>query len=544
MNVKLINCLKIFRDTFPPYGLGVLNAFLNNHSIKSDIFDLDIVIKHQNSLSKKSSSVNLHYLRDNYESVYSILKQNKFDSYFDIQFERMLERIDFNGVDVVGINSHDNEAYIPLYLAKKIKEKTGCTVVIGGSHIKRISYERLRYIIRDVGINYVDYFVSDHPYDFFIRLEGDKMPKHHRKATILKDEKTIVDMNDYEVPIYNEEHLELYKIDARKMKFFCYKVNDEMLSKFKVLQETKNVKPLLVLPYKFMEGCTNNCSFCCFNREGNTFKLDEDVVLSNIKAMMKKYHCKNFYFLNNNITMDKEYALSLFKKMSNEVDINWCDCASINNLDANTIRLMADSGCIQLLFGLESASSKLLRYVNKNSGCDKVKSYTKCFNECDKNNIWVLVDLIAGLPYETDTDIQCTVNYLKRNRRIINGVFVNRFALMKRSAFFNNPERFKLRLIKDSYVQGRMTLESGREFDVYHKLYYRTGVFSEKEGLGWEEKQDQISNSSKILKDYVNKWFKVNFYSYYPIFLLYDIFDNKKLMTEFLDSKRRLYRCD
>lgn len=547
MKVKLINCLKIFRDSFPPYGLGIINAFLNNHSIKSDIFDLDIVVKYHNSLGKRSSAVNLDYLKRNYDSIYRILKLKKFNFYLDLQFEKMLKKINLNDVDVVGLNSHDNEIYTSLYLAKKIKEKRGCTVVIGGSHIKRISYDRLKYFIENLNINYVDYFVKIKPDAFFLRLDKNKAYNTMGKpeifpgeesAKISSDKKSDYDDSfkyfDFGIPMYNKEHLELYKIDMKKIKFFYPKFNNLLLNKFENLHDSK---PILILPYVFMRGCTHNCAFC-FAGLQKPFKLDIETVLSGIKAMKEEYKCDNFYFLNNNLVMDKEYAIKLFKKMSDEVNIRWSDASSIKGLDYKMLKLMSDSGCIQLLFGLESASQKILKYVHKNVNYNKIEYYTNCFKNCDKNNIWVVVDMILGFPYETQEDIERSVKYLDENKNLINGVFPLSFTMYDNSVMFTNPKKYGLEIADDKLIRERTASVFGKDADVYRKIYYRTFPFNELEtGLSWESKQNQIKRTYMNFNRYLSRTFKTKIYVHYPIFFLYDMFDgNKKDIMKFLAS--------
>lgn len=541
MRVKLINCLKLFRDTFPPYGLGMINTFLRNNSIKSEIFDLDIAVKHKNSLKQKSTNVHHGYLKNNYDNMYKFLKLKNPNCYLDFQFEKMVKEINLNDVDVVGINSHDDEIYMSLYLAKKIKEKSGCYIAIGGSHVVRMPENRLKYFINDLGIDYVDCFVkSKKPYNFFLELQKSKRyteskgkPEIFSKTKDTKNTET-ENKSDVNIPLYNKDHLELYKMDIKKIKHFYPRLNDLLINKFENLQKGK---PVLILPYVFTGGCVNKCAFCFASME-KPYKADIESVISDIKAMQKEHQCDNFYFLNNNVTMDKEYALKLFKKFSDELSIRWSDASSIRNLDKKTLSIMADSGCIQLLFGLESASQKLLNYTNKNANYNKVEYYTKCFENCDKNNIWVVVDIIAGLPYETEEDIKRSIDYLEKNKKFINGVFVLPFSLYQNSLMAYNPKKYGLEILNEEQTKEDVLKRLGKNVDVYKEIYYRTLTFNEIDGgLNWIEKQEKIERTRKTFKDYISNSFKTHFYVHYPIFFLYNAFNNdKKNIIRFLTS--------
>lgn len=541
MKVKLINTVKLFRDTFPPYGLGLINAFLNNNSIESDIFDLDIVVKHQNSLLDMRLFIDLDYLRMNYDDIYDMLKLGILDPYFDIQFEKFVNKIDFNDVDVAGLTCPDNEIYTSLYLAKKIKNKFGCTTIIGGTHIVRMSSNRLRYFIDTLKVNYVDYFVKEKEYDFFLGLLGGKLPKHQNRAKIFPykkelnhqcgvkfDKKCFI---NFDIPLYNKEHLALYKIDIKKIKHFYPRLNSTLVDKFSKL----GGEPVLILPYVFTKGCPNNCAFC-FAGLQKFEEEDVDITISRIKTMQKEYDCNNFFFLNNNIIANKKNAEILFKRLKNEMSIKWCDSCAINGLDDPMLKLMSSSGCIQLLFGLESGSQRILEYVHKNINYNKIKFYTECFKNCNKNNIWVVADLIAGIPYETDEDVERTLNCLDLNRDLINGILTLPFALHEDSAMYKNPSKYGLRILDEKVARKRIKEKYGANVDVYKKIYYRDILFDEVNGLDCWKKQKQIKASKQKIGNYAYKNFTTQFSIHYAIFYLYNLFNgNKKEIISYLE---------
>lgn len=539
MRVKLIHVTKFFRETFPPYGLSLINAFLHQHNIESDIFDLDIVVKYHNSLEDKSLFSDLAYIRRHYDQIYYFLKFQTIDSYFDLQFEKMLDKIDLNGLDVVGLSCHDNEIYSSLYLARKIKERIGCTVVIGGTHIIRMSYERLKYFIDDLGINFVDYFVIENQYEFFLRLKKGELKKITSTPVIFPNQKGASDflskyasnITDVGIPLYNKEHINLYRMDMKRIKHFYPKLNDVLIEKFSKL----NGEAILILPYMFTWGCPLSCTFCFASLQ--KFKKDDlDKTLSRIQAMKEMYNCNNFFFLNDNIISDKKYAITLFEQLRDGIGIRWCDSSSIRGLDEPTLKLMSDAGCIQLLFGLESASQKMLKYVDKNNGYNELDYYTQCFKDCDKNNIWVVADLIAGLPYETDEDVENSIYYLEQNRELINGVLMLPFAFYKTSLMYKEPEKYGLEIVSDDVLVKKVKADFGDDVDVYRKIYYRTILFNETHnGLDCWEKQRKIRRTMQFLINYVKERYEKQIYTHYPIFYIYNLFNgDKKAIRNYL----------
>jgi radical SAM superfamily enzyme YgiQ (UPF0313 family) len=504
-------------------GLAKINSSLNTNSIQSEIFDLDIMVKYHNSLKKQRLFVDLEYLRTNYSALYSILKATRFDEYMDSQFDKILQKMNLSNIDVVGLNSMHNEIYFPLYLAKKIKKHYGCAIVIGGIHISRIPEEKLLFLKNDIGVDYVDHFIRDDPTSFFLSLDKD--------YSFSKQSSGLEMQSDYTGHQYNKEHLDLYRIEMDKIEYFYPNLNKNLINR---LIELRNAKPLLILPYQFIEGCSNKCAFCYNGGNTHVHAKEPERVLSDLQALQKDYRCHDFYFLNNNIMADKEYSMKLFKMLSKETSIKWSDCASINYVDDTTATLMNQSGCISLLFGLESGSQRILRYVNKNSGYNRLEYYTRCFNVSDKNNIWVGATLIVGFPFERKMDYDATVSFLEANRHLINGVYVFPFILFRNSLIYQNIEAFRLRLADTNEVAEH--IQKRCQGDVFSEVFYMHHPFHEIGGLSWQARLLQMNHYYEKLRNHIDKMYPTKFYHHYPLYVLYDTLKNKKDILNWLQE--------
>ncbi|MGM5483200.1 MAG: B12-binding domain-containing radical SAM protein [Nanobdellota archaeon] len=523
MRIKLINMLRLYRYTFPPYGLGVINKKLKEKKIDSEIFDLDIVIKYYNSI-KNNNSIDIKYIKDNLWDLPKILLGKKTDEYLDEQAEKIISVLNVRNNEILAFHVPHKEFYFSLYIAKKIKEFKSCPIVFGGLEIQRKNREQLSNLIEDLGIDYVNHFVIEGTFKFFEELTSNKIDLLPKYPNIAKNEE--VEQIDWILPDFNKEHLDLYKIRPEKLKYYFFEINRSVYERFK---EMKGKKTPLVIPYKFQFGCYNKCAYCGFGKF--PIKKPVDEVIEDIDHMKKKYNTNNFYFINTNIAVKKKYTNELLSRLQKEHEIKWSDTANVSMANPEIIKEFRKSGCIELFMGLGTASEKLQNYVYGMNSFNRNNHISKCFKSADENGIWLVTDFITGLPYERNSDIIKTSKFLMDNRRYINGVLTNGFIMMKSSPFAQNPKKYGLKLHKKEYSVDDIT--SDRDITISN---FGGINFDEIHGLSWEQKKIQQSNSSVYFSKFIKKNYPKQVYSWYPIFLLYNNFDSKREIQKFLHN--------
>jgi radical SAM superfamily enzyme YgiQ (UPF0313 family) len=151
--------------------------------------------------------------------------------------------------------------------------------------------------------------------------------------------------------------------------------------------------------------------------------------------------------------------------------IKWSDSANFVPLNRKLLRLLQEAGSIRLIFGLESGSPRILRYINKNLTLTQVEGILKL---CCEVGIWPEVNLICGFPHETEKDVKLTVSFLKKVRKYLRVVYVNKFFLEGRIKKY--PEKFGIVIREDAFRPKEVLKEEWR------------GGFDEIGGLKWQEK--------------------------------------------------------
>ncbi len=163
------------------------------------------------------------------------------------------------------------------------------------------------------------------------------------------------------------------------------------------------------LSYESSRGCPYRCIFClCYKLQQYRAK-SPDTIVRELNALSEKYK-PNFGIIDPCFTANKNIKETL-KKMIAECNIDWWDCQThAACVDEEMLYLMKESGCIAVLYGIESGSQKILNILRK--GCT-VTQNEQAIIHTKKAGIQVDATIIFGVPGETEDDLKKTVHLLK-----------------------------------------------------------------------------------------------------------------------------------
>jgi len=158
-------------------------------------------------------------------------------------------------------------------------------------------------------------------------------------------------------------------------------------------------------------GCPFHCIFCAYTTGKKMIFRSVDNVIAEIDDLVKKYGIGEIQFSDDNLTVNKERAMELFKKME-PYGLSWCtpNGIMVKTLDKEIIEAMAKSGAYQITFNIESGSQRVLKEIIHKDVPEKeaVKELVKI---CHDNGIQVHGQLMIGLPGETKEEIEATLHY-------------------------------------------------------------------------------------------------------------------------------------
>lgn len=179
--------------------------------------------------------------------------------------------------------------------------------------------------------------------------------------------------------------------------------------------DKKNVLNLKAFPQNHCYW--NKCTFCGINSkyEGQENKAwDIDILIEEIKKIYT-YGIKKIWLLDEAIPVSvlRSFAEKL---ISYDIHIKWHVRARIDPdfTDKSFINLLRKSGLRHILFGLESASKRILQLAKKNNNnFDYIEIAEKIVDNLTENKIAVHFSAILGFPTETKQEREETCNFLK-----------------------------------------------------------------------------------------------------------------------------------
>jgi radical SAM superfamily enzyme YgiQ (UPF0313 family) len=158
-------------------------------------------------------------------------------------------------------------------------------------------------------------------------------------------------------------------------------------------------------------GCVYDCAFCAKTIKGLRLKTIESVV-EEIRRVKERYNPKLFIFYDDNILVRPSRFMKLAEALV-PLNIKWRSQARSNFVTPEVIRCAQEAGCVQLSFGVESGSQRILDNVNKRI---KVEQNTRAFEICKRMGLKTKAFIVLGLPGETLKTIAETRDWVLKAR--------------------------------------------------------------------------------------------------------------------------------
>jgi hypothetical protein len=443
--IGMLNMVKIdlifapfWSPVMPPHGIACLSSFLKEYDNEVKSYDLNVELASVYKLFKKMLSmpidleatieslsypflISMFYDEKDWRYVLkelikerSLLEGEFLDINSDWLLNNKLKRTIEDKIDlwindilndepeIVGFSTLCTNLPLSLLIAKKIKmEQKNITTVLGGPHIFWFN----KVMMKD--LPWIDAIVKGEGELAFLRIINELKKKSCLKKIII--EQQLKDIDSLPPPDYIDFDLKNYIYAA--------------------------------VPISMSRGCVNNCDFCHEKRFWKTFRSKKpETVLREIEIGLDKYKLDSFLFCDSLINGDKELLKKFCKLLiSKQLDIYWSSHASIRNIDEDLIKMMNESGCRCLLFGVESGSQKILNNMHKGI---ELKNIEKTLRLTMKQDIWPLTYWMIGYPGENIVDIEKTKDFIIRNKENIGSAVFHSFILTKETPIYNNPQDY------------------------------------------------------------------------------------------------------
>ena len=389
---------------------GFIELFKNENNIITEITDIqklsDFIFKDLTSYEDRKFFIN--------DSVISTYKSFLKPAIEDI----LKENYDYIGFSVNG----DSQFISSIITAKLLKEKGyKGKIGLGGTNI----FKEVKVIKDDKSLfqKYVDIvIVGQGEYahqEYFEFLNGKRNLKDvcniiYLDNNIVVNEEKYLSVKDFNTPCYDD-----------------YDFSEYML-------------PEPVLPIRASYGCYwGKCTFCAhyYNDKKHFFIREVDDLIEEIKFNIKKYNVNTFCFVDSALppAYSDEFAtkiinqnIKIYFTMQNRFE---------DDFDEALLKKLHKAGLIHCFWGLESASPKILKKMNKGIN---INTAQKILETAHSIGILNGIYWMYNFPEETIDDFNLTYNFIRENIDFIDNIVDNRFMLPTFSYMYSNPEEFGL----------------------------------------------------------------------------------------------------
>lgn len=159
-------------------------------------------------------------------------------------------------------------------------------------------------------------------------------------------------------------------------------------------------------------GCPGVCLFCSSPylwKNRICFRESCDIA-DEIEILYKK-GIKRFVFSDDTFTVNFKRLQELFLILkARGIFINWDARTRVDCIDREKLEFFRKNGCSSLSFGIESASTKIIKTINKKID---IKSAAEVIKNASAQGIYTNLFFIIGLPGETDRTIEENIEFVK-----------------------------------------------------------------------------------------------------------------------------------
>jgi radical SAM superfamily enzyme YgiQ (UPF0313 family) len=179
-------------------------------------------------------------------------------------------------------------------------------------------------------------------------------------------------------------------------------------------------------------GCPHHCGFCYIDSVHRSCwrGMNADIAVDRIKSLVKRFNLDCVLFREDNFFVERKRVEQIAQRLINDtVGIKWAASCRINYFAAYSgefIDLLKRSGCVQLTFGVESGSDRVLEFIGKGI---TVEQALAAAHKVKENGVRGTYHFMGGFPSETTEEFLDTCRLIDKLMEIDPGIVVREMSV-------------------------------------------------------------------------------------------------------------------
>ena len=329
-------------------------------------------------------------------------------------FDEVIEQFKNEKPDVVGISAVVSTAYDYVKrLSLKLKEVLPETLIVLGGNLGASA----EIVLRRTGVDFVcmgegekaiiqffEKLESFESFDDFKKIQGFAFLDSQDRFYFTGYPEALVagELFDVDWKILEEnEELDSFLLPLDKSRIFSLTYGfEERLSK----KDLTNKNFMVLVASK---GCVARCTFCHRWDKGIRY-IPVPVIMKRLDHLIENYNVGFVAFGDENFGTSKKWLKEFLEEISKR-DIFWRVAGMrVNCITEEWMVKMKEAGCVQILYGMESGSPKILKVMEKMTTVEQNKATLELMV---KHDIPTTIQLVIGMPGESPQTIRETAEF-------------------------------------------------------------------------------------------------------------------------------------
>jgi len=398
MKITLVLCPSWGIET-PHLGIALLAAAARKHNFEVSVCDLNIQFQNRNKEKGLwKSEEDVHW--EDEKSISRFIEEN------DTLIDSFAEQVLLTGSQAVGFSIYNTTRRLSLELSRRIKKKDKSKVIIFGGQ-QCFPESAAGWLIKDESVDIVVMGEGERTLPELLAKIGNPAGIDFCPGAIFKRNGEVINCGLRE-PI----------MDLDELPFPDF--SDFRLSSYGNPRQ---------LPLLSSRGCPCACVFCSTKVFWTKYRsMSGDRIFKELMHQLNRYRDINFITFNDHVinaipaNLSRFCDLVLEAKSKGEIpqDFSWRGAAIIRpELTFELLKKIKESGCIELEYGIESGSQRILDKMKK--GVD-IRIAERVIKDSYRVGISVRANFMFGFPGEREEDFQETLDFLKRNKDVFTQV--------------------------------------------------------------------------------------------------------------------------
>lgn len=303
-----------------------------------------------------------------------------------LDWDALTKRLrEYDSLDVVGITSTTGIVGMALEVARIVREEhPNATIVLGGVHPTVLPEE----------------VIADPNVDIVVRGEGEMTMLDIVSGVDKQDIDGITYINEDSI-VHNPDRELVKDLDSLAPPAYHLLPMDRY---YPAAGASKRLPAISMLATR---GCPGRCSFC-YRLFGKRIRTRSGRRLAEeAKMLQDRFGIKEICFYDDTFTVNRREVLAFLDGLEDlSVDLTWSCFSRVDSIDEELLIRMKNSGCHQIMYGVESASPEILENIGKKITIAKVE---EAIAVTKKVGIDVRAAFMIGNPGETKQSLEDTM---------------------------------------------------------------------------------------------------------------------------------------